>query len=146
MKRHRPTPRLEQLVNGWTERVYLEGDEGYWADTVLRACGFLEEHGLRLDEILFHRDGNAITYQSRDLAVLFEYDPGAEPVYLEAAIGVRGRTRDGLMPVDHLLIANDPAIVFPTRPALTRAAVRANIRFWAAGIRRLMDRPGGVLG
>jgi hypothetical protein len=50
------------------------------------------------------------------------------------------------MPVDHLLIANDPAIVFPTRPARTRAAVRANVRFWASGIRRLMDRPGGVLG
>jgi hypothetical protein len=146
MTRHRPSRRLEQLVNGWTERSYLEGDEGHWADAVLRSCEFLETHGLRLDEILFHRDGSAICYQSRDLAVLFEYAPHIEPVYMEAAIGVRGRTRDGLMPVDHLLLAHDPATVFPTRPATTRAAVRANIRFWATGIRRLMDRPGGVLG
>jgi hypothetical protein len=144
--RHRPSRRLEGLVNGWSERSYLVGDEGYWADAVLRECDFLEDRGLRLDEILFHRDGNAIAYQSRDLAVLFEYDPNVDPVYLEAAIAIRGRTRDGLMPVDRLLLADDPATAFPTRPAATRAAVRANVRFWARGIRRLLDRPGGVLG
>jgi hypothetical protein len=138
--------RLDGLVTGWVRRTYLEGIEGFWADEVLREFVYLEERGFALEEILFHQNGNGMTYRGDELVVILDYEPEYEPPNIGAWIGRPGREEDGIIPIDRLILAGDPLAQLPPRPPMDRDAVRANVGFWADGLRRLMDRPGGLAG
>jgi len=138
--------RLDRLVSGWVERTYLKGIEGFWADEVLREFAFLEERGFRLEGVVFHQNGNAITYRRDEDLVLLSYEPEFRPPGIDARIMVNGREDSGIRAVDRLILDDDPTARLPERPPTDRDAVSANIRFWAVGIRRLMDRPGELEG
>jgi hypothetical protein len=138
--------RLDGIVRGRSQRRHLKGPEGLWADEVLRACAFLETRGIHLDTIDFHFRGSGIWYRGHDVAVLFDYEPEFDPPGLGASIGLRGRDDEGLQSVDRLLRDWEPQTVFPDRSSADPATISANVQFWATGIRRLLDRPGGLVG
>jgi hypothetical protein len=138
--------RLDGLVKGRIKRTYLKGIEGFWADEVLREFAFLEERGFDLEELFFHQNGNAIRYRRDEVQLLLSYEPEYEPPGIGAGLRVDGREGGAFTPVDQLILDNDPSTRLPERPPTDRDIVRANIRFWAAGIHRLMDRPGELLG
>ena len=138
--------RLDDLVRGRIERSYLKGIAGFWADEVLREFSFLEERGFGVEEIFFHQNGNAITYRRDGVQVILSDEPEYEPPGIGAGIRFHGSEDRGFTPVDRLILDIDPHARLPERAPADWDAVSAYIRFWAAGIGRLLDRPGELVG
>jgi hypothetical protein len=128
---------MEDLVQGWVQRTYLKAD-GWWAQLVLDEFSFLDDLGFSLTDaewagIHFHQKGHYVAFTGPRRDVVIEYDPETKTIGAEIVEHDPSRfiSLDGLIS-DHI-----PDEKPPPRSPLDRVAVEANVRWWAAGLRRI---------
>ena len=132
-----PRRRLEDHVKGWVQRTYLKRD-GWWAQLVLDEFSFLDDLGFTLTGsewagIHFHQKGHYIAFTGPRRDVAIGYDPEAKTI--DADLVEHDPQR--WIPLDGLILQHMPDGQSPPREPLDRQAVEANVRWWAAGLRRL---------
>lgn len=132
--------RVEDHVKGWVQRSYLKRD-GWWAQLVLDEFAFLDDLGFSMSGsdwagIHFHQKGHYVAFVGprRDVAV--EYDPD-DPKRVTIGADVVEHDPPRFMPLDGLISQHIAGEQSPSRTPLDRAAIEANVRWWANGLRRI---------
>jgi hypothetical protein len=132
--------RVEDHVKGWVQRTYLNAD-GWWAQLVLDEFAFLDDLGFSLTSsewagIHFHQKGHYVAFVGPRRDVSIAYDPD-DPARVTIDAHVVDHDPPLFIPLDGLIAQYLPGEQPPSRVPLDRAAVEANVRWWAHGLRRI---------
>src|SRR3954469_2283083 len=132
--------RVEDHIKGWVQRSYLKRD-GWWAQLVLDEFAFLDDLGFSFSAndwagIHFHQNGHYVAFVGPRHDVVVEYDPD-DPKRVTIGADVVEHDPPRFVPLDALIVKYIPEARPPARQPLDRAAVAANVQWWADALRRI---------
>jgi hypothetical protein len=134
-----PSPRLDRLITDPAERTYLESDEGYWADRVLKDFSFLESRGGVVDRIRFHQNGHYITYRGGWGTVTTELAPDVPSMTVSVQsdlLEIRGE-------LETIARARVPGLQAPPPMGPDRESIAAAVSQWASMLETIVIATGG---
>jgi hypothetical protein len=124
---------LNALVRDSVQRTYLDAIEGFWANTIIHECAFLEGRGYAIKEIRFHQNGSWLRYRGPRGSIGFNFDPEAGYVTADAYLSGGLVSFEGDLNV--LAQIYIPAHLPPPKSPLTEAVITERIQYWADALR-----------